>query len=106
MNHIRRLSENIRRSPTKSAPPQFDAEECAEPIQLHLNGTTLHYENREWIVEDAGASSAQMKEIVEKNNALEAENQLLKFKLGVMLDMMATTKIDCLLMQQKMTVKQ
>ncbi|KAJ3071031.1 translation initiation factor eIF3 subunit [Podochytrium sp. JEL0797] len=95
----------LTRSPSKSAPPQFDSEENAEPIQLHLNGTTLSYENREWATEDAGVSSAVVKELMEKNNALEAENQLLKFKLGVMLDMMATTKLDALTLQQKLNAQ-
>ncbi|TPX67472.1 hypothetical protein CcCBS67573_g07479 [Chytriomyces confervae] len=85
MNRMRRFSESFR-SPSKSAPPHFDAEGEAEPIQLQLGTSVLRYENRMWLNEDSGSNEA-VKELLAKNQALEAENQLLRFKMGVLLDM-------------------
>ncbi|KAI8618919.1 hypothetical protein BC830DRAFT_1106652 [Chytriomyces sp. MP71] len=101
MNRIRRFSENFTRSPTKGTPLRFDAEDEADPIHVQLGETNLTYENRQWISDSAGSKEA-VKELLEKNQALEAENQLLRFKLGVMLDMVATSKMDSLVLQHKL----
>ncbi|KAJ3222793.1 hypothetical protein HDU81_009604 [Chytriomyces hyalinus] len=97
MNRMRRFSESFR-SPSKSAPPHFDAEGEAEPIQLQLGTSVLRYENRMWLNEDSGSNEA-VKELLAKNQALEAENQLLRFKMGVLLDMAATSKVDLVTLQ-------
>ncbi|KAJ3207306.1 hypothetical protein HDU82_003887 [Entophlyctis luteolus] len=96
------LSTNYQTFCDPRAPQLFDPEDVADPIQLHLDGCVMSYEDRVWLQKESDGSSPMLKELQDRNRALEAENQLLKFKIGVMLDMLATTKLDCAILQQKL----
>ncbi|TPX56649.1 hypothetical protein PhCBS80983_g04365 [Powellomyces hirtus] len=83
-------------------------EEDTPFINLRLGDANMVYENLEWILDNPGEggrerASEALKEITEKNRALEAENQLLKFKVSVMQDMLAGTKLDMLKLQAQKT---
>ncbi|KAI8587685.1 hypothetical protein BDZ88DRAFT_424417 [Geranomyces variabilis] len=83
----------------------FEPEEEEEAyIQLKLGNANFVYQNLEWILDGpAGgnreAASAALQEISERNRALEVENQNLKFRLAVMQDMLAGTKLDMIKLQ-------
>ncbi|KND03749.1 uncharacterized protein SPPG_01205 [Spizellomyces punctatus DAOM BR117] len=101
--HTRRLSDGFRRSPIKEKPAYFTPQDD-DPIHLQLGEAHLIYEGNEWMLDgpvDAGSGRASqaLHDLSEKNRILEAENQLLKFKIAVLTDMLAGTKLDMLQLQ-------
>ncbi|KAI8846076.1 hypothetical protein BC829DRAFT_399180 [Chytridium lagenaria] len=101
MNRLRRFSESFRnKSPIKERNLNFESEEKELPITISLGDALLSYENRAWLAE-----GSINQELLEKNKMLEGENQLLKYKLALMLDMLTSTKLDLLVSQKDGTVK-
>ncbi|KAJ3170924.1 hypothetical protein HDU87_008626 [Geranomyces variabilis] len=86
----------------------FEPEENDEAyIQLKLGDANFVYQNLEWILDgpvggNREAAAAALQEISEKNRSLEAENQNLKFRLAVMQDMLAGTKLDMIKLQAQL----
>ncbi|KAI9362455.1 protein chibby-like protein 1 [Zopfochytrium polystomum] len=95
--HLRRFSDSFKKSPVKQNPQRYDPEDESDPIRMVLGDVELVYENREW----QAAGGAESKELAEKNRLLEVENQLLKFKLNMMMDMLSTAKLDLLTLQNE-----
>ncbi|KAJ1568297.1 hypothetical protein HK405_002987, partial [Cladochytrium tenue] len=97
----------IRKPPIKHNPQHYEPEDAAEPVKLALGGVELVYEDREWRaaagVAGGGGSqaAAAAAELSQMNERLEAENQLLKLKLAVALEMLAAAKLDVLTLQQE-----
>ncbi|ORZ32620.1 Chibby family [Catenaria anguillulae PL171] len=99
--HTRRMSESLKRSPIKE-PRSTNIDDHPAPISLLLDGNEMVYENGIWVA--ATADGMQLKEqlttLVDRNQQLQEENQLLKFKLELLMDMLAVTKLDVLRLQE------
>ncbi|KAJ3350711.1 hypothetical protein AMAG_09989 [Allomyces macrogynus ATCC 38327] len=99
--HTRRLSESLKRSPLKE-PRSGAIDDHPPPISLVLDGNEIVYENGMWAA--ATADGMQLKEqlaaVTERNQQLQEENQLLRFKLEVLMDMLAVAKLDVLRLQE------
>ncbi|KAL7746582.1 hypothetical protein RI367_008109 [Sorochytrium milnesiophthora] len=98
----RRLSESVRRSPTKEY-RQTIFDDNNAPITLTLDGNELLYENGAWAAAQLDGSNfrEQVDALTDRNKQLQEENQLLKFKLEILLDMLSVTKLDMLRLQTK-----
>ncbi|KAJ3381980.1 hypothetical protein HDU92_005013 [Lobulomyces angularis] len=85
----RSLSERVSRlgSPTKETPLYFESEKKCNPIRFQLGDYSLTYEDQTW-------KNDEYLNLEEKMKGLEVENQLLKFKLQVLIDMLAGTRLD------------
>ncbi|KAI9012947.1 Chibby family-domain-containing protein [Gaertneriomyces semiglobifer] len=111
----RRLSESVRRQPSIRVPPPRPLsarEELSynDPIHLDLGGQRLVYEDGEWVnegsVQPSGKpSSKEVDALTQRNKQLEKENQMLKFKANVLLDMLTGTKLDMLRLQQELQIR-
>ncbi|KAJ1512753.1 hypothetical protein HMI54_008607 [Coelomomyces lativittatus] len=97
----RRFSENFRRSPLRE-PRTSNIDDHPAPISLVLDGNELIYEDGMWVA--GNMEGMQLKEqlhvLTEKNQQLQEENQLLKFKLELLMDMLSVTKLDLLRLQE------
>ncbi|KAJ3190150.1 Protein chibby 1 [Gaertneriomyces sp. JEL0708] len=108
----RRLSESVRRQPSIRVPPPrpLSAREepsYNDPIHLDLGGQRLVYEDGEWVNEGSvqlsgKPSSKEVDALTQRNKQLEKENQMLKFKANVLLDMLTGTKLDMLRLQHEL----
>jgi hypothetical protein len=76
-------------SPLKQPTQHYEEEDAEDPIQIKLGNVELTYDNRSWHIDgqSSGRSGVKAQELVERNRLLEAENQLLKYKMNVLLDM-------------------
>ncbi|RKO84953.1 hypothetical protein BDK51DRAFT_27851 [Blyttiomyces helicus] len=109
--HIRRLSDGLFRPAIKDKTPEIKPEAAADPIGIKLGDLELVYRDKEWVVEKGPAPpptapspasvDATLQQLIEKNRALEGENQLLKYKMNVLVDMLAGSKLDTLRLQGK-----
>lgn len=102
--HARRLSGSFFHSPTKETPTFFDGEEKVQPIKIQLGPVSLEYQNAVWNSESKVEDDLRQQVAIKTqlNKDLEIENQLLKFKVGVLIEMVATTKLDNLTFQQRL----
>ncbi|KAI9138194.1 Chibby family [Paraphysoderma sedebokerense] len=100
--HSRRLSESLRRSPIKE-PRQTNFDDYTQPITVNLDGNELIYENNLWSAAsiDGNHLKNQINALTEANQTLQEENQFLKFKIGILLDMLSVTKLDLLRLQDE-----
>ncbi|KAI9090829.1 hypothetical protein DFS34DRAFT_653885 [Phlyctochytrium arcticum] len=97
--HTRRLSVSSRRSPSLKERAMFlRPTDNDDPIEMQLGKNQLVYNDNEWMLVGEGNTEGT-RELAEKNRVLEGENQILKFKLAVLQDMLATTKLDMLQLQ-------
>ncbi|KAI3644077.1 hypothetical protein MP228_010241 [Amoeboaphelidium protococcarum] len=68
------------------------------PIIMNLDGHELVFQNHMWQLdgaeEDQGKPSGSITQLRKENTNLQKENQLLKFKLELLIDMLSTTKLD------------
>ncbi|KAI9179115.1 hypothetical protein H9P43_005777 [Blastocladiella emersonii ATCC 22665] len=99
--HTRRMSESLKRSPIKE-PRSSTIEDHPAPISLMLDGCELVFSNGVWTT--ASADGVQLQErlaaLSERNEQLQEENQMLKFKLELLMDMLAVSKLDVLRLQE------
>ncbi|KAJ3114573.1 hypothetical protein HDU96_001943 [Phlyctochytrium bullatum] len=94
MNSLRRLSQSFRKSLVKDKGLNFDSEDQEPPISIVLGDTVLSYDNREWHAEGSVSD-----ELIERNRILEGENQLLRYKLALLLDLLTAAKLDLFALQ-------
>ncbi|TPX40354.1 hypothetical protein SeMB42_g06045 [Synchytrium endobioticum] len=101
----RRLSDSFSLSAPSPRLRQFEPETAAAPVKLKLGETTLIYEDHNWKRADGSSDKTvkMVENLTDRNRALEAENQLLKFKVNVLLDMLAGTKLDLLEIQKELS---
>ncbi|KAI3629842.1 hypothetical protein MIR68_011277 [Amoeboaphelidium protococcarum] len=68
------------------------------PIIMNLDGHELVFQNHTWQLdgaeEDQAKPSGSITQLRKENTNLQKENQLLKFKLELLIDMLSTTKLD------------
>ncbi|KAL3896294.1 MAG: hypothetical protein SGCHY_004163 [Lobulomycetales sp.] len=99
------LSAFLKLSPTKTKAPEFfELESNAAPIKLQLGDQNLHYSNLQWksdLEEDYEALQRSVDQLQERNRELEMENQLVKYKVSVLLDMLTASKLDLLEFQSR-----
>ncbi|XP_064478183.1 protein chibby homolog 1-like [Ornithodoros turicata] len=91
---------NFRR---KLGPPQLQTEfglQCG-PVELQLGSHRLQFKDGEWISAHEGAEthSQELEQLTEENKVLQEENNRLRLKVEVLLDMVATAELR----QMKMT---
>ncbi|KAJ3128098.1 hypothetical protein HK098_005152 [Nowakowskiella sp. JEL0407] len=89
--HTRRLSDSFtfKKSPTKGVPPHNYA---LDPKELHLQfgQVSLNYDSSGWHsvdYEQFQATKNQIDALTERSRILEAENEVLKFKVNILTDM-------------------
>ncbi|KAJ3051957.1 hypothetical protein HK097_007046 [Rhizophlyctis rosea] len=103
----------FRRSPIKDlrSPVVLETGEMVPPIVLRLGEAQLVYEGHEWRVDNgdiddimnhASSRKGVVADLEERNRRLEGENEALKMKVDVLLDMLAVTKLDTLQLQEKL----
>ncbi|XP_067670838.1 protein chibby homolog 1-like isoform X1 [Haliotis asinina] len=63
------------------------------PIKVNLGGSEVAFENGVWIPESGagGASHKEVSRLRKQSQQLQEENNLLKFKIDILLDMLAET---------------
>ncbi|KAJ3034664.1 hypothetical protein HDV00_004803 [Rhizophlyctis rosea] len=97
--------------PNLKSPVVLESGEQVPPIVLRLGDAQLVYEDHEWrldsgdiddIMTQASGRKGAMTDLQERNRKLEGENELLKMKIDVLLDMLAVTKLDALQLQDKL----
>ncbi|XP_076075064.1 protein chibby homolog 1-like isoform X1 [Mytilus galloprovincialis] len=62
------------------------------PVKLRLGGNEVQFENGMWIQETGGGGGASHKEVMKlrkENQQVSEENNLLKLKIDILLDMLA-----------------
>ena len=72
-----------------------------DPIYLTLDGMELVFEDGEWTSEtvEAGTSGRGNEALTSQNRKLQEENQLLKYKLDILLDMLAVSNLDAIALE-------
>eukprot|EP01135_Chromosphaera_perkinsii_P000516 Nk52_evm10s106 gene=Nk52_evmTU10s106 len=72
-----------------------------DPIFLNLDGMELVFEDGEWSSEtvEAGNSGKGNEALQQNNRRLQEENQLLKYKLDILLDMLAVSNLDAIALE-------
>lgn len=72
------------------------------PPVMNIGGQNWKFEDGQWITESGGnASSREMQRLKKRNLQLEEENNLLKLKIEVLLDMLSESSIEYHLMEKE-----
>ncbi|XP_041829900.1 protein chibby homolog 1 isoform X2 [Melanotaenia boesemani] len=72
------------------------------PPTMNIGGQNWKFEDGQWISESGGnTSSKELQRLKKRNVQLEEENNLLKLKIEVLLDMLTETTIDYHLMEKE-----
>ncbi|XP_030256665.1 protein chibby homolog 1 isoform X2 [Sparus aurata] len=72
------------------------------PPAMNIGGQTWKFEEGQWITESGGnASSRELQRLKKKNIQLEEENNLLKLKIEVLLDMLTETTVEYHLIEKE-----
>ncbi|XP_004080168.1 protein chibby homolog 1 [Oryzias latipes] len=72
------------------------------PPEANIGGQIWKFEGGQWITESVGnTSSREMQRLKKKNLQLEEENNLLKLKIEVLLDMLTETTVEYHLMEKE-----
>nr|XP_057917263.1 protein chibby homolog 1 isoform X2 [Doryrhamphus excisus] len=75
--------------------------ECGPPM-MNIGGHALKFEDGHWITESGGnVSSREMERIRKRNTQLEEENNILKLKIEILLDMLTQSTVDYHLMEKE-----
>ncbi|KAL2917897.1 Phosphatidylinositol 4-kinase stt4 [Polyrhizophydium stewartii] len=82
--HTRRWSSG----PAKLSAAGFSDERRSNPIRMQLGDSVMVYEGHQWRRAESG--DRHVNDLAERNRILEGENQLLHFKVNVLLDMVPT----------------
>ncbi|KAF6733734.1 chibby-like protein 1 [Oryzias melastigma] len=72
------------------------------PPEANIGGHIWKFEDGQWVTEsDGNTSSREMQRLKKKNLQLEEENNLLKLKIEVLMDMLTETTVECHLMEKE-----
>ncbi|KAF7649455.1 hypothetical protein LDENG_00141030 [Lucifuga dentata] len=75
--------------------------ECGTPV-MNIGGQSWKFEDGQWLTESGGnTSSREMQRLMKRNVQLEEENNLLKLKIEVLLDMLTETTVEFHLMEKE-----
>ncbi|KAJ7390154.1 Protein chibby 1 [Desmophyllum pertusum] len=79
-------------------------------VKLKLGRHELSFQDGEWIAEPGSQSSsrdgAEVNRLQKQNAQLKEENNYLKYKIEVLLDMMAASTADCNVMEKELDTLQ
>lgn len=87
----RRLSDALRRSPIRNGARSVD--DVPDAITLKLGENDVIYSGGLWMGTDE-AMHQRFADLVEENLCLQEENQSLKFKVDLLINLLAVTKLD------------
>eukprot|EP00033_Pygsuia_biforma_P003080 GCRY01003385.1.p1 GENE.GCRY01003385.1~~GCRY01003385.1.p1 ORF type:complete len:116 (-),score=18.25 GCRY01003385.1:344-691(-) len=91
-----RMANMFGRGKKKMPPPAKTAEEqppLLDSVSLHLGDTSLLFQNGKWLLDKSGDTES-MVDVRNENEALRQENNLLKFKIQVLTDMLTLAHLD------------
>ncbi|CAG5910460.1 unnamed protein product [Menidia menidia] len=72
------------------------------PPAMNIGGQSWKFEDGQWITESLGTTSGrELQRLKKRNIQLEEENNLLKLKIEVLLDMLTETTVDYHLMEKE-----
>lgn len=74
------------------------------PIKMSLSGQNLTYQNLNWrsdLEQDYEALQRSVEQLQERNKNLEMENQMVKYKVSVLLDLLTASRLDLLEFQSR-----
>ncbi|XP_026206524.1 protein chibby homolog 1 isoform X1 [Anabas testudineus] len=72
------------------------------PPVMNIGGQSWKFEDGQWITESGGnASSRELQRLKKRNVQLEEENNLLKLKIEILLDMLTETTVEYHLMEKE-----
>ncbi|XP_028263234.1 protein chibby homolog 1 isoform X1 [Parambassis ranga] len=72
------------------------------PPVMNIGGQSWKFEEGQWITESGGnTSSRELQRLKKRNAQLEEENNLLKLKIEILLDMLTETTVDYHLMEKE-----
>ncbi|KAI8923893.1 hypothetical protein BC831DRAFT_468626 [Entophlyctis helioformis] len=71
-----------------------------QPIRIQLGESQLVYEPEQQQWRKESERTGGQRDLAERNRMLEGENQVLHFKVNVLLDMLAAAKLDVVQLQQ------
>ncbi|AWP17368.1 putative protein chibby -like 1 isoform 4 [Scophthalmus maximus] len=75
--------------------------ECVTPV-MNLGGQSMKFEEGQWITESGeNTSGREVQRLKKRNVQLEEENNLLKLKIEILLDMMTETTVEYHLMEKE-----
>ncbi|XP_026171904.1 protein chibby homolog 1 isoform X2 [Mastacembelus armatus] len=73
------------------------------PPAMNIGGQIWRFEEGQWATESGGnASSREMQRLKKRNVQLEEENNLLKLKIEILLDMLTETTVEYHLMEKEL----
>ncbi|XP_010893843.1 protein chibby homolog 1 [Esox lucius] len=76
--------------------------EYGAPV-MNIGGQSLKFEEGQWIAESGGnVSGKEMQRLKKRNLQLEEENNLLKLKIDILLDMLSETTAESHLMEKEL----
>jgi len=84
------------------------------PLKLNLGGQSMLFQNGNWVPQDdmsqgsvRGEATHETDELKERVNGLEEENNMLKYKIELLLDMLAVSNcdLDCMEKEIKLLKK-
>jgi Chibby family len=70
---------------------------CTEPVELQLGNTTLRFDNGEWYGGEGGPGNffdEDVEALKQENDELRERNNMLEFKVQLLLDMMTAQSLD------------
>ncbi|CAN9508977.1 unnamed protein product [Ophioblennius macclurei] len=72
------------------------------PPMMNIGGQSLKFEDGQWIAESGGnVSTREMQRLKKRNVQLEEENNLLKLKIEILLDMLTETTVEFHMMEKE-----
>ncbi|XP_076028091.1 protein chibby homolog 1-like isoform X2 [Genypterus blacodes] len=75
--------------------------ECGTPV-MNIGGQSWRFEDGQWLTESGGnTTTKETQQLIKRNVQLEEENNLLKLKIEVLLDMLTETTVECHLMEKE-----
>uniref|UniRef100_A0A1A8GUU7 Chibby homolog 1 n=1 Tax=Nothobranchius korthausae TaxID=1143690 RepID=A0A1A8GUU7_9TELE len=72
------------------------------PPTMNIAGQSWKFEDGQWITESGGnVSNRELQQLKKRNGQLEEENNLLRLKIEILLDMLTETTVENHLMEKK-----
>ena len=86
-----------------------DTDKESGAIKLNLGDNKLVFEDGVWTSESTGvgggrSSGAEVRKLKEQNLQLKEENNLLQYKIEILLDMLAANKADLMVLEEELEV--
>ncbi|KAK7939973.1 hypothetical protein WMY93_003299 [Mugilogobius chulae] len=73
------------------------------PPSMNIGGQTWKFEEGQWITESGGTgSNKEMQRLRKRNTQLEEENNLLKLKIEILMDMLTETTVQFHLVEKEL----